>query len=117
MIYLVHFERPFKHAKHYVGFTDVTLHERFARHTSNARLRRGSALMRAVLEAGIKFKVVRTWPGDRETEKRMKVSGNSWRCPVCCGRVTYAKAICQLEESRRIAREAARALYGTEATP
>lgn len=117
MIYLVHFEKPFKHAKHYVGFTDKTLKERFARHMSLARMHRGSALLRAVLAAGIKFKVVRTWEGDRNEERRMKSGGNSWRCPVCCGRVTYEKAICQLEESRRIAREAARALHGTEERP
>lgn len=27
MIYLVHFEKPLKHAEHYIGFTDVTLRE------------------------------------------------------------------------------------------
>ena len=94
MIYLVHFERPLKHAKHYVGFTDVTLRERFARHRSLARVRRGSALMRAVMEAGIAFKVVRTWPGDRNRERQFKVDGHSSRrCPVCKGEVTYTEAV------------------------
>lgn len=93
VIYLVHFERPFGHAKHYLGFTDLTLRERFARHKSLAKIRRGSALLRAVLEAGIGFKVVRIWPaGDRNEERRMKGNGKSWRCPVCCGRITYEAA-------------------------
>lgn len=92
MIYLVHFQTPFKHAKHYLGFTDVSLQQRFARHMSNAKKRRGSALMRAVMKARIRFKVVRTWPGDRDRERRMKVSGNSWRCPICCGRMTWETA-------------------------
>jgi len=110
MIYLVHFERPFKHAKHYVGFTDVTLRERFKRHTSNARLRRGSALMRAVLEAGIKFKVVKVWDGDRNDERRVKIDGHSARrCPVCREEVTYAAATCYLQLNQSIAREAKRA--------
>lgn len=94
MIYLVHFEKPLKHAKHYIGFTDGTLRARFARHRSLARVRRGSALMRAVMEAGIAFKVVRTWPGDRDKERRIKVNGHSSkRCPVCLGEVSYNDAV------------------------
>lgn len=58
--------------------------------------------MRAVLEAGIAFKVVRTWPGGRDQERRMKVGGNSWRCPVCCGRVTYAAAVDLLRTDARM---------------
>jgi hypothetical protein len=94
MVYLVHFERPYKHAKHYLGFTDGALSERFKRHTSNAAKRRGSALMRAVIEAGIGFKVVRWWPGDRVVERRKKNAGGSARrCPVCLGRVEYRQAV------------------------
>lgn len=92
MIYLVHFQRPYKHAKHYLGFTELTLTERFARHCSNAKKRRGSALMNAIFMAGIKFKVVRTWEGDRTRERQLKNSGHSIRCPVCRGTVTYAAA-------------------------
>lgn len=99
MIYLVHFQRPYKHAKHYLGFTDLTLTKRFARHCSNAKKRRGSALMNAIMAAGITFKVVRTWEGDRARERQLK--GNSVRrCPVCRGTVTYDAAIDLLETER-----------------
>jgi hypothetical protein len=97
MIYLVHFQRPFKHAKHYLGFTDLTLTARFARHCSNAKKRRGSALMNAIIQAGIKFKVVRTWEGDRTRERQLKTNGHSVRCPICRGKVTYESAVDLLE--------------------
>lgn len=90
IVYLIHFERPFKHAQHYLGWaTDVT--ERIKRHVSLARKRRGSALMRAVVEAGIAFKIVRLW-GDktRDEERRMHLWGSGTRlCPVCRGRIKY----------------------------
>lgn len=97
-IYLVHFERPFRHAKHYLGWTGGSLAERFARHRSLAPLRRGSALLRAVFAAGIEFKVVRTWKGDRNRERRMKNDGHSARvCPVCRGHVRYDTVRCMIE--------------------
>lgn len=97
MIYLVHFERPYKHARHYLGFTDLPLPERFARHCSNAQKRRGSALMRAVMEAGIGFKIVRTWPGDRTRERQLKGNSHARRCPVCQGKVSYRLVQCKLK--------------------
>jgi hypothetical protein len=100
MVYLVHFERPYKHARHYVGFTEGTLAARFARHRSLAPRRRGSALLRAVLLAGIAFKVVRTWPGDRVRERQLKSSGHARRCPVCQGRMTFADAVDLIEAGK-----------------
>lgn len=92
-IYLVHFSRPFQHARHYLGWTSGTLEERFARHLANSARRRGSALMHAVLHAGIAFKIVRTWPGDRFRERQLKGNSHSPRCPICCGRVSYDDAL------------------------
>lgn len=91
-IYLVHFERPFQHARHYLGWTGTSLAARFRRHRSLAPKRRGSALLRAVFAAGIAFKVVRTWPGSRDRERALKSSGHARRCPVCCGRLSYDEA-------------------------
>jgi len=97
-IYLVHFKRPFHHARHYVGWTGGTLAERFERHRSLAPLRRGSALLRAVFAAGIPFKVVRTWSGSRERERQIKNGRHTPRyCPVCCGRVRYDSVRCMTE--------------------
>ena len=97
MIYLVHFERPYKHARHYLGFTDLSLSERFKRHCSNAAKRQGSALMRSITEAGIAFKVVRVWAGDRTRERQLKSGGHARRCPVCQGRIDYASLQCKLK--------------------
>jgi hypothetical protein len=97
-IYVVHFERPYQHAQHYVGWTS-NLRQRFYRHTSDAPVRRGSALMRAVVGAGIAFKVVATWRGTREEERRVHNEHHVHRhCPVCLGVVTFAAAANLLQE-------------------
>lgn len=91
-IYLVHFERPYRHAQHYVGWTRE-LRQRFYRHTSDAPLRRGSALMRAVVAAGIGFKVVAVWSGTRTDERQIhQHRNNKRRCPVCRGEVSFESA-------------------------
>lgn len=78
-IYLLHFDRPYKHARHYLGWTR-DLPARIARHFSG----HGSKLMRAVQRAGIGAKVVRTWPGDRHLERALKNRKNGCRlCPEC----------------------------------
>lgn len=78
-IYLLHFEEPYKHAQHYLGWTE-SLEERLATHASGA----GSALMAAVRRAGIAWSVVKTWRGDTYDEKKLKAWGSLKRhCPVC----------------------------------
>lgn len=62
-VYLLHFDRPYvspngkRHPQHYLGATSLPLDERMARH----RTERGAALLRACLQSGIDFKVVKTW--------------------------------------------------------
>lgn len=86
----MHFERPFKHAKHYIGFVDTAggrdpqraLETRLDYH----RKGQGSKLLRAVSLAGISFEVVRTWPtGDRTMERRLKGHSSTRYCPSCSG--------------------------------
>jgi len=82
MIYLIHFERPLHHARHYLGFCeDGGLEARLERHATG----RGSKLMKAVQQAGIRWCVVRTWPdGTRDEERRLKNRKNTpCLCPVC----------------------------------
>lgn len=83
MVYLIHFDRPFRHAKHYTGYSrdKKTLPHRIEHHRNGT----GSRLMAAVSAAGIGFKVVRTWDdGDRNKERRLKRSGGASRyCPIC----------------------------------
>jgi hypothetical protein len=58
--YLLHFERPYRHARHYPGWS-ADLEARLADH----RAGRGSPLIRAAAVAGVGFVVARTWRGDR----------------------------------------------------
>jgi predicted GIY-YIG superfamily endonuclease len=77
-IYLLHFSRPFKHAKHYTGWAS-DLESRLAEHASG----RGARLLAVVKEAGITWTLARTWTGDRYLERRLKQRGAAGRCPIC----------------------------------
>jgi predicted GIY-YIG superfamily endonuclease len=83
MIYLLHFKSPFKHARHYLGFTEspTGLDARLAKHASGS----GAKLMRAVSQAGIDFDLARVWPdGDRTMERQLKNRNNTpTLCPIC----------------------------------
>lgn len=87
-IYLLHFDRPIGdlanprgQAQHYIGYANGDgLEARLAQHRSG----NGSAIMAAVARAGIEWRVVRTWAGDRNLERRLKKYKKAWRfCPVC----------------------------------
>ena len=83
MIYLIHFDKPYHHARHYMGFTD-DLEARIERHRSGD----GSRLLRALKVAGIGWRLAATWNGDRNMERRFKKRKNSPKmCPVCRGEV------------------------------
>ena len=80
MVYLIHFERPLHHARHYIGYCkDGTLPSRLEKHM----LGTGSKLMRAVTEAGIQWHVVKTWNGDRTLERKLHNRHGSQLCHIC----------------------------------
>ena len=85
-VYLIHFESRLKHAGHYLGFCND-----LARRTAQHRSGNGARLMEVVASAGIAWKVVRTWAGDRRFERTLKRRKNTPRrlCPVCMGLVAY----------------------------
>lgn len=79
MVYLIHFNTPYKHAKHYLGSAD-NLEERLDRHQKG----NGARLMQVITEADITWRLARTWPGGRPEERRLKQQKNSPRmCPIC----------------------------------
>ena len=79
-VYLIHFDTPLHHARHYLGWcNEGGLERRLARH----RAGNGSKLMRAIKEHGITWKVVRTWEGDRNLERKLHNIHGSRLCPVC----------------------------------
>jgi predicted GIY-YIG superfamily endonuclease len=78
-VYLIHFDKPLKHARHYIGWT-TDLEKRIGQHENG----RGSRLLEIVGAAGITFKVVRTWKGSRKLERKLKNrNGARHICPTC----------------------------------
>jgi predicted GIY-YIG superfamily endonuclease len=79
--YLLHFSRPYKHARHYLGWT-VDLQSRLDAHLEGT----GSRLMEVITEEGISFECVRIWPGmTLRDEKKLKAQHSVKLCPVCRG--------------------------------
>lgn len=78
-VYLIHLDRPFHHARHYLGWT-CDLSHRLVQH----RMGTGAKLLRAVTQHGIGWSVVRTWQGGPDLEKAFKTQKNGPRlCPYC----------------------------------
>jgi predicted GIY-YIG superfamily endonuclease len=79
-VYLLHFDRPYEHARHYLGWTDH-LESRLEAH----RAGRGANLLAVLKRAGIGFELARTWtPADRRRERQIKRQGGLSRsCPAC----------------------------------
>jgi predicted GIY-YIG superfamily endonuclease len=81
-IYMLHFSAPYRHARHYTGWTD-NLTERLARHQAG----HGSRLIAVIAQAGITFTLARTTTGDRHNERAIKNAGGAVRyCPLCTPR-------------------------------
>lgn len=80
VVYLLHFDRPYKHAQHYVGYAE-DLARRLAHHASGS----GANLMKVIKEAGIGFTLARVWEGaDRNKERQIKNAGGGTKyCPIC----------------------------------
>jgi len=92
-VYLLHFHRRYKHARHYMGFCETDdVHSRLERH----RAGHGARLLAAVFGAGIGVRVARLWRGrqaDRTFERKLK---NCYRladlCPLCSGPRAHRRA-------------------------
>ena len=83
MIYLIHFDKAYKHSKHYLGFHDGTIETlpvRLARHSAG----NGARLLQVLKEAGISWQLVRVWPeGTRDEERKFKKHSSTRECPIC----------------------------------
>ena len=79
-VYLIHFDVPYAHARHYTGWTACDLQGRLAEHSAG----RGARLMAVITQAGIGWTLARTWKGSRARERQLKRQGGaSRRCPIC----------------------------------
>lgn len=82
LVYLLHFERPLKHAQHYIGSTpDHGLERRMREHATG----QGAKLTAAVARAKIPMTLARLWYSpDRRQETKLKAAKNARSlCPVC----------------------------------
>lgn len=82
-VYLIHFDKPLAHARHYIGY--VTTMGNLEKRMEYHRTGNGSRLMWAVTLAGIEWRVVRVWEnGTQGDERRLKRGKNGPKlCPVC----------------------------------
>ena len=77
--YLLHFSKPYKHARHYLG-SAKDLYVRLQQHNAG----QGARLTQVVREAGIELYLARTWNGDRAYERKLKRQhGGPRLCPIC----------------------------------
>ena len=83
-VYLLHFKQPFKHARHYLGYTD-NLQVRLALHANG----HGARLTQVVKDSGGSWVLARIWePGSRDLEHRLKRWHSGVKlCPICQGKV------------------------------
>lgn len=78
-VYLLHFDRPLHHARHYLGSTR-DLAQRMADHQDG----RGANLTGIIRNLGIGWTLVRVWHGGRQKERRLKRQKHGPRlCPIC----------------------------------
>ena len=79
MLYLLHFLPRYRHAGHYLGYSQDVI-QRFGLHLKG----RGSPLVAAAVRNGSKIVLVRIWSGDGNAEQEIKRSGSRARlCPIC----------------------------------
>jgi hypothetical protein len=80
--YLLHFTPPYRHARHYLGFTDDLSRRLHRQATGN-----GARLVAVALAAGCTFELVWVRLGSRDEERRLKNQKAVPRllCPVCPG--------------------------------
>lgn len=83
-VYLLHFEPPYKHARHYTGYA-ADIAPRIEAHAHG----QGARLTAVAVEAGCTLVLARVWPdGDRSLERRIKRRKEAPRlCPICQGAV------------------------------
>jgi predicted GIY-YIG superfamily endonuclease len=92
MIYLIHFDIKLHHTQHYLGWVENDLEKRFKLHCSGG----GAKILRRCNEMGIGYKIVATFEGDRNLERKMKNTNNLKQyCPCCKNKYNETKRINQ----------------------
>lgn len=87
-VYLLHFETPYKHAKHYVGYSkDIDARIELHRQGQAARL------TQVIKAAGISFVEAKRWRNKSQAfERSLKNRGGASRyCPICRAKLREGK--------------------------
>lgn len=80
-VYLIHFDSPYYHARHYIGYTTD-----LARRLDDHRSGNGARLIEVITNAGITWRLARTWPdAGRDFERHLKRTYKNAPklCPLC----------------------------------
>jgi len=86
MVYLLHFDRPFRHMRHYVGAAaDLLALELLI---ANPGMHTRSSMLIAAKKAGVRFTIGRIWRGGAERADLVRSHQNHTRhCDICtCAR-------------------------------
>lgn len=82
-IYLLHFRESYKHARHYMGFSEEHP-EKDGGRIDQHHQGKGSRLTSVFYQNQIDFEVAWIREGDRNEERRLKNMGGASRiCPIC----------------------------------
>lgn len=110
-IYLLHFDRPVYHARHYLGWA-LDVDRRVAQHAAGST--HASPLVRALLRAGGAFVVARTWHGDRYSERALKRRKNTPEfCPICNPATAHRRALLQTDSRVTVGRTVGHPIGGS----
>lgn len=80
-VYLIHFNEPLHHAKHYLGYSEENVAARFDRHVKGE----GARLLQVLNEQGIGYQIAHVWCDvDRHFERKLKRRKSGPKlCPIC----------------------------------
>lgn len=80
-VYLLHFDKPYKHAHHYIGWAKKKAVDRIDEHRSGS----GARLMTVLKNNGIGFQIAKIWKDKQKAfERQLKNKGGAKRiCPIC----------------------------------
>ena len=86
-IYLLHFDPPYLHARHYLGIVSARgkrVEERVEEHVNGL----GSPLVRAAAAAGARIVIARTWTTKQRASRTRERQLKKWKmsprlCPIC----------------------------------
>jgi predicted GIY-YIG superfamily endonuclease len=86
-VYVLHFDPPYRHAGHYIGWAHDA-DARVAQHIAGV----GSPLVRAAVLVGSQVRLAATFSGSRYLERRLKRWHNTTArvCPICKARKALA---------------------------